>query len=192
MALVGLNTHRREKFKERVKAIMAKRQQMAKAAQQAAAAAAAASKPTTASNAAGLPTMASKPSAPPFTTSAITTAMTAPATAAIQQQQPSRNVNFATTGAHKQDQHNATTQSDITTANPMSKDAPPPPSNELPSPDLSSSPSGLLGGLPSSLSVSGLPLLEDAALELGDINLSTSDLMGTADEHAAAPSEAAA
>ena len=34
-----------------------------------------------------------------------------------------------------------------------------------------------LAGLPSSLSVSGLPTLEEAAMELGDMGLSSSDLL---------------
>ena len=42
----------------------------------------------------------------------------------------------------------------------------------MPSPALSA-----LAGLPSSLSVSGLPTLEEAAMELGDMGLSSSDLL---------------
>mmetsp|Transcript_12456 Transcript_12456/g.28399 ORF Transcript_12456/g.28399 Transcript_12456/m.28399 type:complete len:180 (-) Transcript_12456:320-859(-) len=45
-------------------------------------------------------------------------------------------------------------------------------SHALPSPALSA-----LAGLPSSLSVSGLPTLEEAAMELGDMGLSSSDLL---------------
>lgn len=178
-ALVGLNDHRRHKFKERMKAILAKRQQMV------AAAAAATVKPKM-QHPIGRqlqlrtnPLLAStKPRAaaakPP---SAHLSAVSAPSpltkhsngapVAATIRQPPQRRVPSATPIA-------VPNSASAAVAASLSVAAKPPSSHRLLSPALSSGHSGM----PSMLSVGALPSLEDASLGVDDIGLSASDLMG--------------
>ena len=165
-ALVGLNSHRRDKFRERVKTVLAKRQQMAAAAvaaratSSAKAAASQVGKPRTAT----VTAMVQPPRRPPPTMQShaqhhrqhdagISTAPhPAPASVAASQcsTTSSSAANAATTfsGLHPQPQ--------------------------LPSPVLTST----FARFDSCASMSALPTLEEAAYELSDIALSTSDLAG--------------
>jgi len=195
-ALMGLNTHRRNRFKERVKAVLAKRQQMAKAA--AAAAVASATKAKMA-NPVGRAVQHSKipvhrttafPAVPKHRTHGPPGAI---ATVPVPTIQPTHHANAirATTVAprHQQVHYQKATPNPASAAVAASTSSAAPtqpaapvtanttvPLQPLASPELSASAS--LSAFPSALSVSALPTLEEAALEIGDISLSTSDLMG--------------
>ncbi|KAL7530384.1 hypothetical protein ACHAXR_006566 [Thalassiosira sp. AJA248-18] len=244
-ALMGLNTHRRNKFKERVKAVLAKRQQMAKAAAAAATAAAlkaksassahpvvgrmaqqqhtkmipaqlrtnalvaappvaklAAAAPPVARLAVAAPPVAKLASSPPVRLQQPIIAAPPPAPVIT----PRPLVHPTAVGVQKQQQQHlhkaipnpasaAVAASLSATTAPSTTTAPAPAATpsyshqpqQLPSPSLLPSPAlsatGLTDGLPSTLSVSALPTLEEAAFdigEIGDISLSTSDLMGPA------------
>jgi len=181
--LVGLNYHRRHKFKERVKAILAKRQQMV------AAASAAKPKPhntvvrplqhakvpthrTNVLLASAKPRAAAKP--PPGPTSAaaapapvIQPTNAIPITSAIRQPLQQWGPSSTFTAAPNSASAAVAVSLSATTESPSP--------HQLQSPTLSST----LTGMQSMLSASALPTLEDATLDIGDIGLSASDLMGS-------------
>lgn len=178
VALVGLNTHRRIKFRERVKAVLAKRQQLAAAA--AIARASSSGKdgnhmmnPPQQANTTRVPIARDTKFAP------MNQVSQRHAHFSISQQQQvgsSLNQTFASQNPASST-FDAAQPSIIPTATASIAAATTfdfPPDQHLPSPALSAT----LTGLSSSLSVSALPSLEEAALELGDITLSTSDLIG--------------
>ena len=161
--LVGLNTHRRNKFKERVKVVLAKRQQ------QLAAARAANKLVGTTTNVAARPVQQLKiPAQPTNKLTAVSNQVSNPAP------QSSVSVKPASTTVVQpqtlQTQNPASAAQPATTAIAAPATTAAQQQQQMPSPALSAS----LSGLPSSLSVSGLPTLEEAAMDLG---MSASDLM---------------
>ena len=181
-ALVGLNSHRRDKFRERVKTVLVKRQQLA-----AAAAAARATPSATAKSATANPTHRGHNNA----ASQVGKPRTATVTAMVQ---PPRRPSL-TTQSHTQHhcQHGAgistaphsapasvaayqssTTSSSAAIAATTFSGLHPQP--QLPSPVLTST----FARFDSCVSISALPTLEEAAYELDNIALSTSDLAGLA------------
>ena len=174
--LVGLNTHRRNKFRERVKAALTKRQQMAAAARGSKSGAKGHAK-LPAQRANTLVASTSQVSKPRVTYAASSkapaSATVAAATHVIYKTQSSKpspiaNPASAAVAAASQDE-----SAPATSTTKTDKDPPQHQQQQIPSPSLSAS----LSGLPSTLSVSGLPTLEEAAMEIGDISMSTSDFM---------------
>lgn len=204
-ALVGLNTHRRNKFKERVKAVLAKRAQMQKAAAAAAAKAAMNKAKTSTPAPVARPRPQLKVPAPAYRTMAAPPAHAPKLAATIgnvaatsARAQVSTNITMVAAAAKPSPAAqimslvNPTKQKVVpsipapaTVAAAQSMPAPPmkhatmavasAATKQLASPTLSAT--GLTSGLPSALSVT-LPTLEEAALEVGDISMSMSDLMG--------------
>lgn len=193
VSLVGLNTHRRIKFRERVKAVLAKRQQLAAAA--AVARASSLGKDKVAIMEGGNRMMNPHHRATGTTHAPSRVSTPRAATFAPINQLPQRHARFQNQALSHHQQvgpslhHNisgsqnpasaavaavqsATTLSATASIAAATTLASPP--DHLTSPTLSAT----LTGLPSSLSVSALPSLEEASLELGDISLSTSDLIG--------------
>ena len=177
--LVGLNTHRRNKFRERVKAVLAKRQQMAASAARGgvkpgaeghvklpAQSANTSVAPTSQVSKAGVtPANVHRPAAKPSASSSTV----AGATSAIQKTQPQKPSPTANPASAAVAASSALATTAKTSINPPPQHQ----QQQIPSPALSAS----LSGLPSALSVSGLPTLEEAALEIGDLSMSASDFM---------------
>ena len=170
-AMVGLNSHRRDKFRERVKTVLAKRQQLA-----AAAAAARATSSATANPNNNAASHVGKPR------TATVTAMVHPprrpsATMQSHAQHHRQHGAGILTAPHSTPASVSATQSSTTTssaaiaATTFSWLHSQP---QLPSPVLTST----FARFDSCASMSALPTLEEAAYELGDIALSTSDLVG--------------
>jgi len=177
-ALVGLNSHRRDKFRERVKSVLAKRQQLAAAA--AVLSASSANSKATAANA----VLAASQVAKLRTATGTNTGQPAPRTSPTmrslsQYHSQQRGLAPAGISAAPQtpsasvaaSQSSTTTSSAAIAATSISALHS---HQHLTSPALSST----LSRLDSSMSISALPTLEEAAYELDDIVLSTSDLVG--------------
>ena len=174
-ALVGLNSHRRDKFRERVKTVLAKRQQLAAAAAAVRATSSARANPTHLAN-----NNAASQIGKPQT--ATVTAMIQPprrpsATMQSHAQHHRQHGAGILTAPHSTPASVSATQSSTTTSSAaiasttLSGLHPQP---QLPSPVLTST----FARFDSCVSMSALPTLEEAAYELGDIALSTSDLVG--------------
>lgn len=178
-ALVGLNTHRRDRFRERMKAVLAKRQQLAAAAAVARASSLAKEKvilvqsgnrPMNPPHHANNPTFAESPMNPQRNAHFIQNQTLS------QQQQVGPSFNHISVSHDAASTAGSAAQSSTTPSTAASTNIldPSPEHHFLPSPALSAA----LPSLLSSLSVSALTSLEEAALELGDISISTSDLIG--------------
>lgn len=182
VALVGLNTHRRIKFRERVKAGMAKRQQLAAAASIARVSFLGKEKATLEESGTRLTNLPHPANISRDLTNGV--AKVAPMNQASQrhahftmshQQQGALSPNQISTSQIPESSF-VFAQSSTTASIGAATTLDSPPNHHLTSPALSAT----LTGLSSSLSVSALPSLEEAALELGDISLSTSDLLDLA------------
>jgi hypothetical protein len=179
-ALVGLNSHRRDKFRERVKTVLAKRQQLA-----AAAAAARATSSAKAKSAAANPTNPANDNA----ASQVGKPRTVAATTVGQPPRGPSTAMQSRAGHHRQhgagiptaphpapasvvaSRSSATSSSAAIGATTSSG---PHTQSQLPSPALDST----FARFEPRVSMSALPTLEEAAYDLGDITLSTSDLAG--------------
>ncbi|KAL9181020.1 hypothetical protein ACHAXT_009825 [Thalassiosira profunda] len=211
-ALAGLNAHRRSRFNERVKAVLAKRHQMAQQAAAAATAnATAAHQPARPAAAAPVPPKATAPRATPAPSNAPAATprgVAAPAkvTSAPAPAVPAPTAIQQLSASHRQaaaaQQHPPSTAPPPAALRPATAAAAlaaaaPPHAATLdaaapapPSPALAAAP---LAGMPSTLSISGLPTL-DEALEMGELGShSMADLMAKlGDEHVGNPEGAAA
>lgn len=190
-ALVGLNLHRRVKFRERVQTVLAKRQQLAAAAAAARASPSSAKVKTTSATAntthlmTNIPTFAASQVAKPRTATVTTTDQPPSKPSSAMQsyaqhhhQQRVLSPTSILTAPHTIISASvASFQSSTTsssTAIPATSFLASHPQQLLPSP----APSSTLATFDSSMSISALPVLEEATYELGDIALSTSDLVG--------------
>ncbi|KAL3822038.1 hypothetical protein ACHAXA_007831, partial [Cyclostephanos tholiformis] len=187
-ALVGLNSHRRDKFRERVKTVLAKRHQLVAAAAAARAEPSSAKVKTTTVNPAHITTnnatfAASHVAKPQTATVTTTDQPLLRLSPAMQSHAPHHSQQGGMSPASMSTAPNtisasvASSQSSTTsssTAIAATTFLASHPQRHLPSPALSST----LARFDSSMSISALPTLEEATYELGDIALSTSDLMG--------------
>ena len=161
-ALTGLNHHRREKFRERTKALAAaaaaKRQQMAAVAQpHIARQPASVIAPHNSNTSAAPQSVRPQPQPQPATNTSVSS-VNSKAPGAINQGEP------RVPAAPQTLKEIAPNITNVATT-----------SIQQPSPALSA----CLPGTLSSLSVSALPMLEEAAMEIDDITLSASELMGS-------------
>ncbi|KAL7545519.1 hypothetical protein ACHAWF_008867, partial [Thalassiosira exigua] len=192
-ALVGLNAHRREKFRERVKLMVAKRLQMAKAAAAAAAAAHAAENAVPSNGAVANPVATSRASAAAPVPRFGAAARRAHAPAASLQPARLRAPAAAPAPASMVPRKAAPPKPPLRQPPPRAAVAPAAIASGIapaatarvaarppaPAPVDSRSPSPI-PGIAAALSAGALPTLEEAALEMGDIGLSSSDLAGVA------------
>lgn len=180
-ALAGLNTYRRNKFKERVKAILAKRRQlnpeievMANSkAQPSEGYALSQNRKFQANSNSLLQTAALNPRVEPAKLpSECISANEAPAVVGVQQLiRPSAVCTASPISASAAVAASLTNNAKSATKTTLQTPSYP---HKLPS----SSPSSTLKGCDPSLSTNTLPLLEEAVLEIGDITLSAADLLG--------------
>ncbi len=182
-ALVDLNLHRRDKFRMRVKTVLAKRQQLAAAAAAARAPPSSTKAKTTTATTNWTHFMANNQT---FAALQVTTPRTATVTTTDQlpskpsptMQSRGLSPTIISTAPHTIISASVASSQSSTvsssTAIAASSFLALHPQQHLPSP----APSSTLARFDSSTSISALPILEEATYELGDIVLSTSDLVG--------------